>query len=316
MKQKQDFMWATLVHFGTNMWYDVCDKGHEAFTKLWEIPGSDEMRLDKDVWFKYMDYLKQSGINTLIIDIGDGVIYDSHPEIAIKGSWTKADFVSELERLKNMGFMLIPKLNFSSCHDIWMKEYSRMLSTPTYYKFCEDIIDEVCEMFKSPYFHIGMDEEDYETQKHYSYAVIRKGELWWNDLYRIIKAVEKNGCRPIMWTDYMREHPEEFLEKCPKSVIACNWYYMNNFGENRSRDDEIRIRPFELLEQHGFDQFPGGSSCFSDENFASLTEYCKKTISDEHFLGMLQTTWTMVTEPWYETLTHAADLVAEAKKRF
>ena len=315
MKLKHDFMWGMLVHFGTNMWYDVGDSGHEAFTRLWEIPGSDEMRLDKDLWVKYMDYLKESGFNTIVIDVGDGVIYDSHPEIAIKGSWAKADFVAEIKRLNDMGFDVIPKLNFSTCHDAWMKQYSRMVSTPEYYSFCEDIINEVCKMFDyPPYFHVGMDEENYETQKHYGYAVIRKGDLWWQDLYRIINTVEKNGARAIMWADYIWEHPEEFLEKCPKSVITCNWYYSENFGEIRPDLDDKIIRSFNLLEQHGFDQIPAGSSVFYDNSFPLLTAYCKKTVSKKRWLGMLQTNWTMITEPWWKDLKKSADIAAEIKK--
>ena len=317
MKLKHDFMWGMLVHFGTNMWYDVGDSGHEAFTRLWEIPGSDEMRLDKDLWVKYMDYLKESGFNTIVIDVGDGVIYDSHPEIAIKGSWAKADFVAEIKRLNDMGFDVIPKLNFSTCHDAWMKQYSRMVSTPEYYSFCEDIINEVCKMFDyPPYFHVGMDEENYETQKHYGYAVIRKGDLWWQDLYRIINTVEKNGARAIMWADYMRHNPEEFLEKCPKSVIACNWYYFDKFGADRPAEDDMKVRPFELLEQGGFDQIPGASCNYVDENFSLLTDYCKNVVSEKHFLGMLQTTWTMITKPWYEVLTHAADIAVDTIKKY
>ena len=42
----------------------------------------------------------------------------------------------------------------------------------------------------------------------------------------------------------------------------------------------------------------------------------KNTISKEHFLGMLQTTWTMVTEPWYDVLTNAADLVSKTIKKY
>ena len=95
MLVKHDFMWATLVHLGTNMWYEPWDKGHEAFTQLWEIPGSYEMRLDKTIWDRDMEYLKEKGVNTLVIDLGDGIIYDSHPELAIKGSWTKTEMKKE-----------------------------------------------------------------------------------------------------------------------------------------------------------------------------------------------------------------------------
>ena len=317
MKVQHDFMWAMLVHLGTNMWYEPWDKGHEAYTQLWEIPGSYEMRLDKAVWDRYMEYLKASGVNTLVIDLGDGIIYDSHPELAIKGSWTKAEMKKELNKLNDMGFEVIPKLNFSSCHDAWMKEYSRMLSTPTYYKVCEDLINEVCELFDYPrYFHIGFDEEDYETQKNYSYVVVRQNELWWSDLLKIISAVEKNNARAIMWSDYMRFHPEEYLQKCPKSVLTCNWYYGNNFVGERTHDDEVRLKPYELLDKHGFDQLPGGSISMCKENFENLTEYCSNIISKEHFKGMLQTTWTMVTEEWWEPLKLAADLLAETRKSF
>ena len=52
------------------------------------------------------------------------------------------------------------------------------------------------------------------------------------------------------------------------------------------------------------------------ENFENLTEYCSKIISKEHFKGMLQTTWTMVTEEWWEPLKLAADLLAETRKSF
>ena len=298
MKQKQAFMWATLVHFGTNMWYDVCDKGHEAFTELWEIPGSAEMRLDKNIWIKYMDYLKQSGINTLIIDIGDGVIYDSHPEIAIKGSWTKADFLSELERLKNMGFNLIPKLNFSSCHDIWMKEYSRMVSTPLYYKVVEDLIDEVCELFEPRFIHLGLDEETYEHQSKYDYAVVRQNDLWWNDLYFYVRCAEKNGVRPMMWSDYARNHPEEFVEKCPKSMVQCVWYYFNQYGDDIAEMYRIRIMPIDVLEKAGFDQLPTGSIEYDFDCMPKLVDYCTDHISKEHLLGFMQTTWAPIMDHW------------------
>lgn len=317
MKVQHDFMWGMLVHLGTNMWYDNGDEGHGGKTQLWEIAGSDKMRTDKNVWDRYMVYLKEKGVNTLVIDLGDGIVYDSHPELAIDGSWTKEQMRSEIIKLNEMGFELIPKLNFSTCHDSWLKEYSRMVSTPTYYKVCEDIIDEVCELFEYPrFFHIGMDEENYETQKHFSYVVVRQNDLWWQDLKRLVSHVEKHGARAVMWSDYMRSRPDEFVEKCPKSVVQCNWYYFNSFGDDRTEQDEIRIYPFELLEKHGFDQLPGGSMNYFDDNFKNLTEYCKKTISKEHLFGILQTTWTMVGEEWWEPLTRAADLVADTKSKY
>lgn len=315
MSVKHDFMWGVLVHLGTNMWYEPWDKGHEAFTQLWEIPGSYKMRLDKNVWDEYMVYLKECGVNTIVLDLGDGMIYDSHPEIAIEGSWTKTEMRVELKKLNEMGFEVVPKLNFSSCHDAWMKEYSRMLSTSVYYKFCEDIINEVCELFKPRFFHIGFDEETYDVQKHYSYVVVRQGRLWWNDLYKLVDMVEKNGARVMMWSDYMCDHPEEYLEKCPKSVIPCNWYYDDIFdfnGEEIDSEIKMRLRPFELLEKHGFDQIPGGSSYYRDDNITNLVKYCKEKISKEHLLGFIQTSWASVTEKEREKVFKSGTLLSKA----
>ena len=67
--------------------------------------------------------------------------------VAIPGAWSKDKLKAELDRLRGIGLTPLPKLNFSACHDIWMKDYSRMLSTKPYYEFCKDIITEVAELF-------------------------------------------------------------------------------------------------------------------------------------------------------------------------
>lgn len=314
----KDFMWSALVHLGTNLWAEQ-DATLCVGDELWELPASNEMRLDKAVWDRHILDLKEAGANTLIIDLADGVVYDSHPEIAVKGAWTKQQLSEEITRLRLMGFELIPKLNFSTTHDIWLKEYSHMVSTPTYYKVCEDLIDEVCELFKPKYLHLGMDEEVYENQEKYNFVVIRQQELWWKDLYRLVERVEKNNARAMMWSDYARHRPDEFVQKIPKSVVQCVWYYFTQFGENGEaleESNEIRIRPFELFDKHGIDQVPGGSSCYYKENFEALTKYCSEHISKERLLGFLQTSWEMNTEPYYEKLKNCSDAFAIAKKQF
>lgn len=315
MSVKNDFMWSALVHLSTNMWYEETDTKWIG-PNLWQIPASSKMRFDMDIWKRYVQKLKDSGTNTIVIDMGDGVVYESHPELAIEGSLTKQAFADEISRLSDMGFTVIPKLNFSTTHDAWMKEYSRMVSTTPYYKLCDDLIDEVSELFQSKYFHIGMDEEVYDNQKTYNYVAIRQHELWWGDLYRLINRVERNGKRVMMWSDYARHRPDEFVQKCPKSVVQCVWYYFREFEEPLAPSNEIRVRPFEIFEKHGFDQVPGGSTCYFKENFELLTQYCKKTISDEHLLGFLQTSWASVTPADEEKLNVSAETIENARKLY
>ena len=147
-------MWAFFLKLSTNMW------GDEGGT--WKYsPFFPELITDDAVWREVVDFLPTQGINTVLIDVGDGIQYESHPEISIPGAWSKDKLKKELAHMREIGLTPIPKLNFSTGHDTWLKEYSRMVSTSIYYQVCEDLIKEVAEVFDYPeYFHLGMDEEN------------------------------------------------------------------------------------------------------------------------------------------------------------
>ena len=315
MRVYHDFIWSTLVHFGTNFWHDfdntVCDH-----SKLYHTPASHTLRFDREMWDEYLMKLKESGCNAIVVDLGDSMVYDSHPELAVEGAYTKDEMRLELDRLASLGFEVIPKLNFSTTHDVWLGEYARMVSTPTYYKVCCDLIDETVELFRPRYFHIGFDEEDYANQSKYDYVVIRQNELWWHDLKLLARRVEDGGARALIWADYARHRPDEFVEKLPKSVIPVNWYYFVEYGENISEEMRIRVAPFDILEEHGFDQIPGGSVEYHQNNLELLATYCKEHISKEHLFGFIQTTWCSVERQNKEHLWNGADAVAEAIKAF
>ena len=264
-----------------------------------------------------MTELKASGVNTLIIDVGDAIVYKSHPEIALKGSFDREMIQKEIEKLRGMGFQLVPKLNFSACHDVWLKDYSRMLSTPIYYQVCKDLIDEICEIFKPEYFHLGMDEETASHQKNFDFAVIRQYDLWWHDFYFFVDCVEKNGARPWIWSDYIWNHKELFLERMPRSVIQSNWYYSNRFKkDDLTESHENMLRAFDVLDAAGYDQVPTGSVWSCLENLELLTKYCKEHISKEHLLGMMQTSWERIDEGWMHVHKNAAMTLKAAKDAF
>ncbi len=310
-------IWGTLVHFGTNFWYEEGNYSAQDENKLWKSPASHKIRFDKAVWNEYLAHIKESGINTVFLDIGEALEYESHPEISCEGAWTHKQMAAEISKLNSMGIQVIPKLNFSTCHDEWLGIYSRMVSTPTYYQVCKDIIDEVCKLFKAEYMHIGFDEELYENQKQYDYVTIRQNDLWWHDLEFFDECVRANGARTIMWSDYARHKPQEFIKKCPKHIIQCVWYYFDEFGkEGLSPENEMRVRPFDILNEAGFDQIPTGSIEYFDDNFEKLVKYCKENVSDEHLLGFMQTTWESVTPEWQEYLNRSTKPVKRAKEWF
>ncbi len=315
MTDNKSFMWASLVHLGSNFWNE---EGNTTGREHRSTPcASPVLRFFRDAWDAHMVELREAGVNTLIIDLGEAMAYESHPELAVEGSFTREQMEAEIAKLRGMGFELVPKLNFSSCHDVWLKDYSRMLSTPVYYEVVRDLINEVCELFKPRFIHLGMDEETYSNQKNFLYAVVRNGDLWWHDFYLMVDCALKNGVRPWIWSDMIWHKPEEFLARMPKEVVQSNWYYSGVFypsDEGFTEKHQSRLDAFELLEKHGFDQVPTGSVWSDHDNFEKLTKYCDGRLTDrQRLLGMMQTTWERIDPDWMHVHHSAADHIRIAR---
>lgn len=298
----QKIIWAYLIHLGYNMWADS-----KMPQTLEYINAGDTLLCDRDTWETVTANFAAAGGNMLVIDLGEGILYESHPELACKNAWTKQQVKDELFRLRSMGLEAIPKLNFSACHDEWLGPYSRMLSTPAYYQVCADLIAEVCELFETPrFFHLGMDEETWEHQRNYSYVTVRQGDLWWHDFYFLVEQVEKCGVRPWIWSDYIWHNEGIFLKKMPKSVVQSNWYY----GDFVNMQD-TGVRAYETLEKYGYDQIPTGSNWSLPQNMRLTVEKTMNLISREKLLGYLQTPWKPTVK---ECLAHHLEAVRVLKE--
>lgn len=301
-------IWANLLHLSVNIWAD----------RPTGIPGAEyitaqpQLRCDKDVWTEVTQRMSDVGMNMVIIDLADGVKYESHPEIACEGAWSVDELKAELVRLRGLGLEPIPKLNFSTAHDIWLGPYSRCVSTPIYYDVCRDLIAETIKIFDNPrFFHLGMDEENIMNHTHWEYVVLRQYDLWWHDFNFFVAEAEKGGARPWIWSDYLWDHPERFKEKMSKSIIQSNWYYGKSFSKKLKP-----VASYIELESEGFDQVPTGSNYSDPENFPRTVSFCKKNISPEHLLGFMQTTWKPTTAEWLPRHIDAVEIVGKAIKTF
>jgi hypothetical protein len=304
------FMWGALLHMGTNMWSDVPVKSWGAFKpeELDLVCAADHLRFDEAVWQTLTRRMKVAGMNLVVIDLGEALQYKSHPELSVKGSWALDKFRTELARLRTMGLEPIPKLNFSTAHDTWLKDYGRQVSTAIYYRVCADMIREVCEIFDKPrFFHLGYDEETAGHQSQYSYAVVRQGDLWWHDFLFFVKEVEGLGMRPWIWSDYYWNHPEEFLKRMPKSVLQSNWYYGAGFEPDKQKE----VQAYLDLDKAGFDQVPTGSNWTSDVNFKGTVGFCKKNLAPERLKGFLMAPWFFTLKEWQEKNLQAIAQVEE-----
>ncbi len=307
---KHDMMWAYLIHLSTNMWGDPWSTnrcsgyyGH--------------MHTDETVWRNVIDFLPSQGINTLLIDVGDAICYESHPEIAVKGAWSKDKLKQELDYIRSLGITPLPKLNFSTCHDIWLGIYHRMVSTPQYYQVCADLIKEVCEVFGNPeYFHLGMDEELPEHQAGDVYCVCRQGELWWHDLFFLFDQCEKQGARPWIWSDMCWGNKEEFLRRMPKSTLQSNWWYRAFERNPDGSFTDHRVETYRDLEKAGFDQVPTSSTFYCEHSERETAEMMCRDIAPQRLKGMMSAPWFMTAPATYYALLNDAAHLGEAKRLF
>ena len=301
-------IWANLLHLSTNMWRDRVrpDDSPESLHALWY---HDRLQLEEPFWNELLARMVEAGINMVVLDVGDAVKYESHPEIAVKGAWSKAKLRRELIKMRKLGLEPIPKLNFSTCHDLWMGPYSRMVSTPIYYQVCKDVIAEVIDLFDHPrFFHLGLDEETAQHQHAFQYVVVRQFDLWWHDALFVINAVARAKVRPWVWSDRIWHHKDDFLHQMPSSVLQSNWYYDMSFDTKRPY-----VQAFCELDAHGYNQIPTGSNWADSGNFEKLVTFCTKHIAPQHLLGFMQTAWKPITEEFRDVQLDAIEKVARAR---
>ncbi len=296
-RPEPDFYWSYLVHFGINSWKDLpLDKAPAGSTERFLTRcQADFVRFEEDEWKVLSERLASSGCNQLIIDLAEIVEYPSHPELAVKGTWSVDKLRRELARLRGMGFEVIPKMNFSAGHDSWLKEYHRMLSTRKYYEVCADVIRDAIEIFDGPrLFHLGFDEETPAHQRDNLSVTVRQGDLWWHDFNFLCDVIERENVRPWMWSDYIWHHKDEYLKRMSKGVLQSNWYYGAEFDVSKMKD--VRHHPYvqayEWLEQGGFDQVPTGANWSCDSNFGDTIKFCDARIAKSRLKGYMMAPWT------------------------
>ena len=281
------FMWAYLAQLGMKMW-----ERRIHYTDL---------KVDDSMWSSLTERAAAIGVNVFVFDLGEGMVFPSHPELAVRGSWEPERMRDEIARLKKMGMMAVPKLNFSSSHDQWLGKWRPYLSTPEYFRVCSEIIRDVAEVFdESPLFHLGYDEETYFIQNvnKFEYKRLRSGNLWWHDFLWFVAEVEKYGMRPWIWSDMCWEHKDEFLARMPRTVLQSNWYYENEFDVSTIKKEtrKAMVETYSTLEKGGYDQMPCGSTYSCRENFGMTIAHCRKVIKDDRLKGFFMAPWYYCTQ--------------------
>lgn len=317
-------IWASLVHVSFNMWEEFSSPNSDNINL--KIRGYDPvLRFDDHLFDEMIVSAVKNGINMMVLDLGDAISYKTHPEIAVKNAWSIQKLQNVIIKLRKNGIEPIPKLNFSATHDAWLGEYHKMLSTEKYYQVCKDLIAEVIDVFDKPrFFHIGMDEETANHQRHSNYIVVRQRDAWWKDFLFYVNEVEKKGVRAWIWSDYVWNHPDVFFERMPKSVVQSNWYYGDDFSltltENYPKR-HIYVKSYLDLNTHGYDQIPtagyyDSGTRLTTESMMNTVKFCKENINDNLLKGFMQTSWRPTIEEFKEPILKGVELLSAAKKYY
>jgi len=154
---------------------------------------------DLQVGLDIVKALAEYKMNTLIVDVEDGVEYKSHPEIKRHYSVPIQQLAELSDAARKADISVVPKLNFSksgrNLHDMWMKPHwdhvSWLRNIDEYYKVASDVIAELVEVMQpDKYFHIGMDEDHYRSVEQYV-----------DTIHKLREFVSRHGLRTVVWND-------------------------------------------------------------------------------------------------------------------
>lgn len=200
----------------------------------WVPEKEREAPFSLDVALEVVETMAGSGLNTLIVDLADGVEYRSHPELRRHYSVPMAQLEELSSRCRALDVEFVPKLNFAksgrNLHDMWMKPHWDLRNFVSreeeYWGVARDLIDEIVERCRpARFFHIGMDEDHHRSVAQFVRAVSR-----------LRTDLSSHGLRAVMWNDTCYENrnviAEVHADKCraaepslPRDVVQLLWDY-------------------------------------------------------------------------------------------
>ena len=67
-----------------------------------------ELEFDDEMWDWILEEAPKAGINHILMEVGDGIEYHSHPEISIKTHGAMEESIRNLLVAENVGLPLFP----------------------------------------------------------------------------------------------------------------------------------------------------------------------------------------------------------------
>jgi len=249
----------------------------------WVEHKATEKPFDPSVAQAVIEALRGYGFNALVVSVGDGVVFRSHPELRKHYSEPMKILVALAKQARAAGMEFIPKFNFSmsaiNCHNDWIRApkqtwWDDLDHDAAYYGKAFAIIDEVVKACGgATRLHIGMDED--HNRSHAQFVAT---------IEALRKRLKQRGLRTIMWSDAAIPYPNgqvyvekalAALEHCSRDVVQVLWDYRGT-----------PTRAAKRIVDNGFEWLgaPGWSDAKQISNYANLCRRLGAT-------GLLMTRW-------------------------
>jgi hypothetical protein len=266
------------------------------------------------------DVLAPMGFNVLILEVGYGFQFQSHPELECRGI-TRAQARKLAEVCRKSGVRLIPLFNCLG-HQSWANHTAALLkkypqfdetphvpadnkgiycrewcpSNPEVDKVVFDLLDELIDAFDADALHVGMDEVFLiGSDKCPRCKGKDVGELFAGMVNRLHRhLVEGRGVEMLMWSDRLldagkfsygtweasKTGSHRAIERIPKDIILCDWHY-----ERRADYPSVRF-----FQQQGFRVLP---ATWKNPDAAVALIRCARKDASQRMLGVLFTGWSV-----------------------
>ena len=103
---KNEMMFGYMMYLSNHMW----DDENTPARSWYEAPRySENIGAEEEAWDETVRTLAAHKYTAVLIDVGDGIKYESRPEISAPDAWDKAFLKKKLDEMRALGITPIPK---------------------------------------------------------------------------------------------------------------------------------------------------------------------------------------------------------------
>lgn len=202
---------------------------------------------------RFLEFCSARAVNTVVWhftdDQGCTLRFDAMPEIASPNAYSTAEMRELIAFAKSLGITLIPELETlgHSRYITGLAKYRYLLeSTDDFTAICplhedtrrimSDLLEEVADVFDSPWIHVGLDEVNFghHPLTRAALASRTETEIFLDYVYFIHDKVTSLGRRMILWGDRQTVRLG-LAPRLPKDVIVANWQYSPEISAEQVR---------------------------------------------------------------------------------